>query len=119
MPTIDQLKEQETPPTPLFLFACELSSGTVERWSTHAVTVGGADYAARLLQHNLFTLQASADGGLDAAQKIAVTLANADSRFSQIERESGFKGARLTVQFVFLDLVAGAVESEARVIFRG
>src|SRR6266404_6279772 len=119
MPTVDQLKEQETPPTPLFLFDCELGSGTIERWSTHAVTVGGNAYAARLLQHNLFLLQASPDSGLDGAQKISVTLANADSRFSQIERETGFKGARLSVQFLFYDLAANAAASEARVVFRG
>ena len=28
MPTIDDLKEQETPPTPLFLFDCVLRSGS-------------------------------------------------------------------------------------------
>jgi hypothetical protein len=78
MPTIEQYKEQETPATPLFLFDCVLSSGIAERWSTHAVTFGGNAYGARLIQHNLFTLQASADEGMDAAQKITVTLANAD-----------------------------------------
>ena len=119
MPTIDQLKEQETPPTPLFLFECELGSGVIERWSTHAVTVGGNAYAARLLQHNLFLLQASSDSGLDGAQKIAITLANADSRFSQIERATGFKGARLSIRFLFYDLGANAAVSEARVVFRG
>lgn len=119
MPTVDQLKEQETPPTPLFLFDCELGSGAIERWSTHAVTVGGNAYAARLLHHNLFQLQAPADSGLDGAQKVALTLANADSRFSQIERETGFKGARLSIQFLFYDLAANAAASEARVIFRG
>src|SRR5258708_6206727 len=119
MPTIDQFKEQETPPTPLFLFDCELGSGSVERWSTHAVTVAGNAYAARLLQHNLMLLQASSDSGLDGAQKISVTLANADSRFSQIERETGFKGARLTIHFLFYDLAADAPASEARVVFRG
>ena len=41
MATIDELKEQEAPPTPLFLFDCVLSSGSTERWSTHAVTFGG------------------------------------------------------------------------------
>lgn len=119
MPTIDQYKEQEAPPTPLFLFDCLLSSGVTQRWSTHAVTVGGNAYGARLLQHNLFTLQASSNEGLDAAQKITVTLANADSHFSQIDRETGFKGAQVTIQFLFYDVAAGAAASEARVIFRG
>ena len=119
MPTIDQFKEQETPPTPLFIFDCVLASGNTERWSTHAVTVGGNVYAARLLKHNLSALVASSDEGLDGAQKISVTLANADSHFSQIERETGFRGGQVTIQFLFYDLTANAAASEARVIFRG
>jgi len=61
MPTIDQFKEQETPPTPLFIFDCVLASGVTVRWSTHAVTVGGNAYPARLLKHNLAALVASSD----------------------------------------------------------
>jgi len=111
MPTIDQLKEQETPPTPLFLFDCVLASGVTVRWSTHTVTVGGNAYPARLLKHNLAALVASSDQGVDGAQKITVTLANADSYFSQIERETGFRGGRVTIQFVFYDLTANAAVS--------
>ncbi len=119
MPTIDILKEQEAPPTPLFLFDCVLSSGATERWATHAVTFGGNAYGARLLKHNLFQLRASSDDGLDGTATISVTLANADSHFSQIERETGFKGAQVTIQFLFFDLVANGAASEARVVFRG
>src|SRR6266446_4420227 len=119
MPTIDVLKEQEAPPTPLFLFDCVLSSGVVERWGTHAVTFNGNDYRARLLRHNLFELRASSDEGLDGTARVSVTLANADSHYSQIERETGFKGAQITIQFLFYDLAADAPASEARVVFRG
>src|SRR5579872_2576189 len=119
MPTIDQFKEQETPPTPLFIFDCVLASGVTVRWSTHAVTVGGNVYPARLLKHNLAALVASSDQGVDGAQKISVTLANADSHLSQIERVTGFRGGRVTIQFLFYDLAADAAVSEARVIFRG
>ena len=41
-----------------------------------------------------------------ASATISVTLANADSHFSEIERETGFKGAQVTIQFLFYDLVA-------------
>src|SRR5229473_5756464 len=99
MATIDQLKEQETAPTPLFLFDCLFGNGSIERWSTHAVTFNGNVYNARLLKHNLFEVQASSQDGLDGATKVSITLANADSRYSQIERESGFRGAQVTVQF--------------------
>ena len=74
MPTIDELKEEQTPPTPLFLFECTLRSGSVERWGTHAVSVDGNNYDARLLKHNLFELTAAPE-----ESKISVTLANADS----------------------------------------
>jgi hypothetical protein len=119
MPTIDDLKELEAPPTPLFLFDCVLSSGATERWGTHAVTFDATPYGARLLKHNLFELRASSTDGMDGSAKISVTLANADSHFSQIERETGFKGAQVTIQFLFYDLMANAPASEARVVFRG
>jgi hypothetical protein len=119
MPTIDDFKELETPPTPLFLFDCLLASGATERWSTHAVTVGGNTYPARLLKHNLFELQSPSDTGMDGAAKVTITLANADSHFSEIERETGFRGGQVTIQLLFFDLAAGVASSDARVIFRG
>jgi hypothetical protein len=119
MATIDELKEQQAPPTPLFLFDCVLSSGSTERWSTHAVTFSGNAYNARLLKHNLFQLRAGSNDGLDGSAKITVTLANADSHFSEIERETGFKGSQVTITFLFFDLVAGAAASESRVVFKG
>jgi hypothetical protein len=111
MATIDVLKEQTTPPTPLFVFDCLLASGATERWSTHTVTVDGNAYPARLLKHNAFALQASAD--------VSITLANADSHFSEIERSTGFRGSQVTVTFLFYDLAANAAASETRVIFEG
>src|ERR1700722_17644073 len=119
MATIDELKEQQAPPTPLFLFDCVLSSGSTERWATHAVTFNGNSYGARLLKHNLFQLRASSNDGLDGTATISVTLANADSHYSEIERATGFKGAQVTIQFLFYDLVANAAASEARVVFHG
>ena len=114
MPTIDQLKEEQAPPTPLFLFECTLQNGSVERWGTHAATFGGNNYDARLLKHNLFELAAAPED-----TKISVTLANADSRFSEIERATGFRGAQVTVRFLFYDLTAQQASSEARTVFRG
>jgi hypothetical protein len=119
MPTIGQLKEQEAAPAPILLFDCTLRTGRVERWSTHAITFESNDYAARLLKHNLFELRASSDDGLDSAAKISLTLANADSLYSQIERETGFKGSQLTIRLIFFDFGANAPVSEARVLFRG
>jgi hypothetical protein len=117
--TIDEIKELELSSTPLFLFDCTLPNGSVERWGTHAISFEGDSYAARLMRHNLFELKSSSDDGFDGAAKVSVTLANADSHYSQIEREIGFKGAKVTIKFLFYDLAAGIAASEARVVFQG
>ena len=104
MSTIFELKEQAVTDTPLLLFDCVLPDGQSEHWSTHAVTVNNVAYSARVLQHNVFELQASSDQGVDGVPRISLILANADSRFSQIERSTGWKGARLTAGLVFYDL---------------
>src|ERR1700730_18595134 len=114
MPTIDELKEQQTPPTPLFLFECTLRNGSVDRWGTHAAVFEGLNYDARLLRHNLFEL-----GAAPEESKISVSLAHADSRFSEVEREPGFGGARVAVRFLLYDLTTQAAASEARMVFRG
>ena len=119
MPTVHELKQLEVTETPLFLFACKLRNGDVERWSTHQVTVEGEVYEARVAGHNAFDLRASFDEGLDAGNKLSLRMANADSHFSQLERNVGFKGAQVTVRFVFFDFVADAAASDAKVLFKG
>src|SRR5713226_7554674 len=119
MPTINDLKELELPGTPLFLFECKLTSGDVHRWSTHKVTVDGQLYLARVLRHNLFDLKSASDEATDGISKISITLANADSLFSPIERNVGWKGAQTTIKFLFFDLKNGVAVSESRVVFRG
>ena len=119
MQTIFDLKEQAVTDTPLLLFDCVLSDGTTEHWSTHGVTVGGVAYSARVLGHNVFELQASSDQGADGVPKISLVLANADSHCSEIERETGWKGARLTASLVFYDLRNAAPLTDRSVIFQG
>jgi hypothetical protein len=119
MPTIHDLKELETPQTPLFLFDCTLASGDVYRWSTHKVTVNGANYAARVLKHNLFELRSSSDDSTDGVSKATLTLANADSFLSPVARTVGWKGAQLTSRLLFFDLENGTAASDSQVLFRG
>lgn len=119
MGTIFSLKEQTTPGTPLFLFDITLASGSVESVSTHQVTYNGVRYQARVLQHNLFELRASSDQGIDSLAKVSITLANADSIFSEVERNTGWKGAQVQVRFLFFDLASQAALSESQVVFRG
>src|SRR5579859_1703742 len=119
MPTAFQVKEQSVTDTPLLLFDCQLQGAQVESWSTHAVTLAGTPYLARILQHNLYEIQTSSDMGVDAIPKISISLANADSHYSEIERSTGFKGAALTVSFVFFDLIQGIPTTSPITLFKG
>lgn len=119
MQTISSLKEQAVTDTPLILFDCVLSNGDAEHWCTHAVSVNNVAYTARVLQHSSFDIQTASDQGVDGSPKISVTLANADSHFSEIERATGWKGAQLTVSFLFYDLRNSAPLTDASVVFQG
>ncbi len=71
------------------------------------------------MQHSSFDIQTASDQGVDGSPKISVTLANADSHFSEIERATGWKGAQLTVSFLFYDLRNDAPLTDAAVVFQG
>ena len=119
MPTAFQVKEQAVTDTPLLLFICQFQDTRVEHWSTHQITLSGTTYQARILQHNLYEIQTSSDLGVDAIPKISLSLANADSHFSEIERSSGFKGATLTVSFAFFDITQGTATTAVLTLFKG
>jgi hypothetical protein len=119
MDTIANIKERVVAETPLLLLEATLANGEVERWSTHRVTFEGQTYAARVLRHNLFEIQTASEHGIDAAPKLSLTLANADSHFSQIEAAVGWKGAKLKAAFLFYDLIANEPASESMVLFQG
>jgi len=119
MQSTSSLKEQAVTDTPLLLFDCVLSNGTAESWSTHTVTVGGKTYAARVIQHSNFDIQTASDQGVDGSPKISLVLANADSHFSEVERATGWKGARLAVSFLFYDLRNNIPLTDVSVVFQG
>ena len=81
--------------------------------------MNSVSYAARVLQHSSFNIQTASDQGVDGSPKISVTLANADSYFSEIERATGWKGGQLTVSFLFYDLRNNAPLTAAAVVFQG
>ena len=115
MPTALDLKEQKTPETPILLFECRLANGTTERWCTHEITFIGHAFGARVLEHSSFDMKAEEEG----VSKVSLMLANADSYFSQLERNVGLKGARLDVQLVFWNLSTNAAASTPVMLFRG
>lgn len=119
MTSIYEIKQREVPDTPVLLFECQLSNGSMERWSTHQVQIDGNTYKARVLRHNLFDIRSMSDDGVDGLSKVSITLANADSYFSQVEREIGMKGGKVKISFLFVDLKTGLATSDQRVVFRG
>ncbi|HEX4772718.1 MAG TPA: phage tail protein [Bryobacteraceae bacterium] len=119
MATINQAKQLAEADTPLLFFQCVLPSGINEYWCTHATSFAGQTYAARILKHNLFELQLSADDAMDGISQLSITLANADSYMSEINREVGFKGTQLTVFVAFASLPRQTVTTESTVLFRG
>src|SRR5581483_137712 len=104
MQTVYELKEQAVTDTPVLVFDCLLTNGETEHWCTHAITISGIAYQARILEHSAFDIQTASDQGVDGSPRISILLANADSHFSEIERSCGWKGARLAVGFLFYDL---------------
>ena len=119
MQAIFDLKEQHVTDTPLIVFDCVLANGQTEHWSTHRAIVGDTTYEARVLQHSAFDIQTASDQGIDGSPRISIVLANADSHFSEIERATGWKGARLTVGFLFYDLLNGQPLTDTMVAFQG
>jgi hypothetical protein len=119
MQTISSLKEQAVTDTPLMIFDCVLPNGASEHWSTHAIILNGTAYAPRVVQHSAFDIETAAGQGVDGSPKISITLANADSHFSEIETATGWKGAKLKAAFLFFDLRNGVPLTEAVVVFQG
>jgi hypothetical protein len=119
MATINFTKEQAAADSPLVLSACQLPDGSSQYFSTHTVAFNGNQYAARVLKHNLFDFQLSADDALDGIAQLSLTLANADSALSEIWANTGWKDTQLTVYLALCDFVSGAVSTESITLFRG
>ena len=72
-----------------------------------------------MLKHNIFDLNSSPEAATDGVSIVSITLANADSFLSSIERNIGWKGSGLVVTFLFFDLTNQVVASDSQVVFRG
>lgn len=112
-------KQQLSADTPLFFFDCTLSDGTVRHWSSRSITWNGNAYEGRVIRQNQFEAQLASDAQIGGPPKLTFELANADSELSEIEQQTGFKGAQLTVTCLFFDLVAGTPTSDPVVVFTG
>ncbi len=119
MATINQVKQLAAADTPILFFQCEMPSGDTYYWSSHSIAFEGQQYTARVLKHNLFTLQLSGDDAMDGMTQLSIVLGNADAAMSELNAAIGFRGSQLTVYFAFVDLVTGTATTEATMLFRG
>lgn len=119
MPGALIIKESTNGDAPVLLFDCTLANGEVERWSSRTLPFEGHTYHARILRHNLFESQVATDAASSGTPRLAFELANADSRLSQVERQTGFKGSRLTVRAIFADGTTGLPSSDPVTVFTG
>jgi len=119
MASINQVKQLAVADTPILFFQCEMPSRDTYYWSSHAILFKGQQYSARVLKHNLFSLQLSADDAMDSMSQLSIVLGNADAYMSELDASIGFRGAQLTVNFAFVDLPSGTVTTESTMLFRG
>ena len=91
----------------------------MRHWCTRTITWNGTAYEGRVVRQNQFEAQLASDAQVGGVPKLTFELANADSELSEIEEQTGFKGAQLIVHSVFFDLVAGAATTNPTVVFRG
>ncbi len=112
-------KQQLSADTPLFFFDCTLSDGTERHWSSRSITWNGTAYEGRVVSQSQFQAQLASDTQVGGPPKLSFQLANADSELSEIEQQTGFKGAQLTVQCVFFNLAAGTATAGPVVVFAG
>jgi len=119
MQSILTAKGQLLSDTPLLMFDCTTADGSIHRWSSRSIGWNGNQYSGRVIRHNLFEAQLASDTQVGGVPQLTFELANADSELSEIEQQTGFKGALLMVQVVFFDLIQNTSTTDSVVVFRG
>ncbi len=112
-------KEALIADTPVFLFDCTMADASVQSWSSQTIQVSGIHYAGRVLKHNVFDAQVASDTQIGGSPKLTFELANADSYFSELEQQIGFKGSLLIVSSLFINTTTRLATSDPIVVFRG
>lgn len=112
-------KQQDVLKTPMLLFDCELADARTERWATHRVQWGDRLYEPRVVQCGSFAMGAWNVEGGTGNSKLQLTLANTDSYGMQIEQNCGWKHAKLTAWFCFVDLESGQNVTDPEAVYCG
>jgi hypothetical protein len=122
MATINELKEQAQAARPVILATFTFADGSVYRCATGAFTYGGNAYAARIDEEDIDRLAHLSESGVDRVPSATLRLADPDGTlWTSYERAvgKGFKGARLTLAFVFYDVATDTYSSDSITPFVG
>src|SRR4051812_41447298 len=117
--TINSAKEAAISAMPVFLFDFVWADGSTLSVCSHPLTWDGTFYEARVLQQSIDPIQALSPHGIEIPGAVKLTLADADKGMWAIEQSNKFRGARLTVTFVFYDFESGDFSTDSLVPFVG
>lgn len=125
--TITAAKELAVTYQPLLLADFLLLDGSHLRVASHPLNVaeggyqyGGFDWLARVMNYDITATQALSESGVDYTPQVTVTLNDTDKLiWTNYEKPKGFKGARLTLTFVFHNVGVNDFSSDSLVKFVG
>ena len=120
-------KEQKITYQPLLLVSISWSDGTFLGLSSEnldgedgGVQYNGQDYLARVKNQDLGAIQSVSDNGITQSPQVTLTLADPDKLlWNTYEVQKGFKGAKMTVFFVFWDPGTSTFSTDILVKFVG
>ena len=119
-------KEQALSYQPLLLAEFVLADGTQVNLCTHGLdtTNGGfqynsTDYLPRILNQNIAAFQILSDQGIAQPPSVSLKLNDGDKYLTGIQNTHGFKGATLTIRFIFWNVGNNDFSSDSRTPFVG
>ena len=109
--TINVAKEASATYQPLLLAQLTWADGFAAYFSSKVgVVYNGATFLPRILDEQITAVQALSEQGISLAPQVTLKLADADAYLTQnIQATRGFKGATMTLLFVFGDLSTNPV----------
>ncbi|WP_321471162.1 phage tail protein [uncultured Paludibaculum sp.] len=124
--TIFAAKELAVAYQPLLLAEFTFLNGDIERVASHPLNVaeggfryGGYDWLARVMSYNLTATQALSESGIDYTPQVDIELADVAGAIWAKEQTVGFKGATVTLTFVFWNVGHNEFSADSLIRFVG
>jgi hypothetical protein len=124
---VNSAKELARTYQPLLLAEFVFTDGTVLRCATHGLRTSdggfqyaGNDYLPRILNQDIAALQILSEQGIALPPSVSIQLNDGDKYiWTNYEKAKGFKGAKLTLRFVFWNVDANDFSSDYLTPFVG